>query len=83
MQGRIPWISLVVLLGTAPAWAAETIRPVSVTVPASVVTETSRPANAIAPDTSAPREQSSILSLPSLATIQAVVNGRRLVPAAR
>jgi hypothetical protein len=77
-------MSLIVLLGIAPAWGAETIRPVSVTAPASVDEDAPMPTTeAIAPDTSAPREPSSIMSLPSLATIQAVVNGRRLVPASR
>ncbi len=78
MQGRIPWmLSLVVLLGTPPVWAAETIVPVSVR-PAEVRTETARPADERTP--ASPRGTTSIMSLPSLETIQAVVNGRRLVP---
>lgn len=80
MQGRTPWMSVVVLLGAAPGWAAETIRPVSVTVPA-VHADVAKP-EVVAP-TAAPHDRTSILSLPSLATIQAVVNGRRLVPATR
>lgn len=81
MQGRIPWMSLVVLLGAAPGWAAETIRPISVTS-AEVRTDAARPA-ADTPTSDEQAGRQSFLSLPSLATIQAVVNGRRLVPASR
>jgi hypothetical protein len=79
MQGRIPWMmSFVMLLGTAPVWAAETIVPVSMT-PSDVRTQSARPADDEPTPTSA-RGATSIMSLPSLQTIQAVVNGRRLVP---
>jgi hypothetical protein len=80
MQGRIPWmLSLVVLLGTAPVFAAETIVPVSVT-PSDARAQSARPADG-EPTSDSARGATSIMSLPSLQTIQAVVNGRRLVPA--
>lgn len=80
MQGRIPWVTLVVLLAASPV-RAEAPRPV-VPTPQEVRVDAPRP-----PDVAAPREEPptarSIMRLPSLQTLQAVVNGRRLRPAGR
>lgn len=78
MQGRIPWMSLVVLLGASPVFAAETILPVSVASPADGRAD-ARPVD-VEPAPTPPRASTSIMSLPSPRTIEAVVNGRRLVP---
>ncbi len=80
MQGRVPWVTFLVLLGAATAWG-ETAIAVSASPPTSA--DAAPPVAAATDHGAAPKWSTKLLGLPSAATIQAVVNGRRLVPANR
>lgn len=80
MQGRVPWVMLLVLLGAATAHG-ETAIAISASQPTS--DDATRPVASVTDEAAEPKWPTKLLGLPSAATIQAVVNGRRLVPANR